>query len=209
QAYANSLGALTQHADAAREFQDAVRPGPGAGDDLAAQIKIEDAGLLVMTGNDSVARSLSDGPASFAPEHAARLGWWYYRAGKYDVADEVLRRFLAQRPGDAGLQTALGWVKVEENAPADAARSFKASPEGESTTASARAGLAVVHWRLRQTDRDTDASMFEFGQLTKDAPEWTNPTWVRALYGPVTAQSAQEMCAEQQRRLTAKKAISR
>jgi predicted Zn-dependent protease len=199
--YADSLGATARHADASREFQAAVRSRSPAREDFVAGVKMEEAGLRIMAGDESMARSLTEGPASFAPEHAARLGWWYYRAGKYDVADKLLRRFLSQRPGDAGLQTTLGWVELEQNAPADAIHRFE-TPGGDQTAAtSAHAGQAIARWRLGQTD----TAMASFGQLTKDAPEWTNPDWVRALYGPAAARSAGEMYSEQQRRLAARK----
>jgi len=47
--------------------------------------------------------------------------------------------------------------------------------------------------------------MIAFDGLSKDAPEWTNPNWVRAIYGPAASQSAQEMYTEQQRRIAAKR----
>jgi beta-barrel assembly-enhancing protease len=203
-AYADALGSLPQHADAAGEFQAALRPARGLSDDFAAQIKLEQAGLLLMAGDDSMARALTASPISFAPEHGARLGWWYYRAGKYDAANKALLLFLAQRPGDAGLQLALGWVKLEQNAPADAVHGFESSPDNDS---SARAGQTIALWRLRQNDRETDAAISEFDQLARQAPEWTNPTWVRGVYGPAAAQSAQEMYAEQQRRIEARKKL--
>jgi beta-barrel assembly-enhancing protease len=201
QVYADSLGSTTRRADAAREFQAAVRPPRSAGEDFIAGVKMEEAGLLIMAGNESMARSLTEGSGSFAPEHAARLGWWYYRAGKYDAADKLLRRFLTQRPGDAGLQTTLAWVELEQNASVDAIHRFETSAGDETSATSVRAGQAIAQWRLGQTK----AAMAAFDQLTKDAPEWTNPTWVRALYGPVAAQSAREMYSEQQRRLAARK----
>jgi predicted Zn-dependent protease len=204
-AYADSLGSIAQHSDGAREFQATLRPARGISDDLAAQIKLEEAGLLVMAGDESMARSLGEGPLSFAPEHGARLGWWYYRAGKYDAATKALQRFLSQRPGDPGLQITLGWVKLEQNAPADAARVFESSPTDETPASSSRAGQVIALWRLRQTDKETDAAISEFDQLAKEAPEWTNPTWVHAVYGRAAAQSAQEMYAEQQRRIAARK----
>jgi predicted Zn-dependent protease len=204
-AYADALGSLAQHADSAREFQTALRPAHGLSDDLAAQIKLEEAGLLIMAGDEAMARSLTAVPISFAPEHGARLGWWYYRAGKYDAANKTLQLFLGQRPGDPGLQATLGWVKLEQNAPAEAVHGFQNSPSDETAAASARAGQTIALWRLRQTDRETDAAISEFDQLVREAPEWANPTWVRAFYGPATAQSAQEMYAEQQRRIDARK----
>lgn len=200
-AFADSLGSVPGHAQAAREFQTALRRSGSDNEDITARRKIEEAGLLILAGNASLAQSLTDGSSQFAPEHAARLGWWYYRAGKYDAADQVLRRFLAQRPGDAGLQTTLGWVALEKNNPAESLRLFNIAQGDSSVPASAHAGQAVARWRLQQSD----AAMIAFDGLSKDAPEWINPNWVRAIYGPVAGQSAQEMYAEQQRRIAAHK----
>jgi predicted Zn-dependent protease len=199
--YADALGSLARHADARNEFQAALGSGKNFDEDLAARVKIEQAGLEIMTGNDSLARSLTQTDNSFAPEHAARLGWWYYRAGKLDEAGKLLLRYLSQRPGDGGLQITLGWVEIEQNKPADALRRFQVYTSDQKAAASASAGRAITGWRLQQKD----AAMSAFEQLSKDAPEWSNATWVRALYGPVAAQSVQEMNAELARRIAARK----
>ncbi|HLW52090.1 MAG TPA: M48 family metalloprotease [Candidatus Angelobacter sp.] len=199
--YADALGAEGRRADAARDFQSTVKPTKNVTDDLAAGIRIEEAGLMVLAGNESLARPLAEGRETFAPERASRLGWWYYRAGKYDDAGKVLRRFLSQRPGDAGLQTTLGWVQLEQNSPGEAIHRFEIYFSDSTAGAPAHAGHAAARWRLGQTD----AAIAEFDALSKDAPEWTNPAWVRALYGPVAAQTMQELYAEQQRRIEARK----
>jgi len=199
--YADSLGSAARHADAAKEFQATLGSGKSFTDEVASRIKMEKAGLEIMAGNDSAARALAQADASFAPEHAARLGWWYYRAGKLDDADALLRRYLSQRPGDGGLQITLGWVEIEQNKPADALRRFYVYSSDERASSSANAGRTIAQWRQQQKD----AAMMAFEQLSKDSPEWTNPTWVRALYGPVAAQSTQEMNAELARRIAARK----
>jgi predicted Zn-dependent protease len=199
--YADSLGSAVHHGDAAKEFQTTLGSGKSFTADVASRVKMEKAGLEIMAGNDSAARSLTQGDTSFAPEHAARLGWWYYRAEKLDDADALLRRYLSQRPGDGGLQITLGWVELERNKAEDALPRFSVYSSEERASSSANAGRAIAQWRLQQKD----AAMTVFEQLSKDSPEWTNPTWVRALYGPVAAQSAQEMNAELARRIAARK----
>ncbi len=199
--YADALGSLARHVDARKDFQATLGPGKGFDEDLVASVKIEQAGLEIMAGNGSAARSLTQDNSSFAPEHAARLGWWYYRAGKLDEADKLLIHYLSQRPGDGGLQITLGWVEIEQNKPADALHRFDVYSSDERAAAPTSAGRAIAQWRLQQKD----AAMIAFERLSKAAPEWTNPTWVRALYGPVAAQSAQEMNAELQRRIAARK----
>jgi len=204
-AYADSLGSISNHSDRSHEFRSVVHAGGNSNDDLIAQIKIEEAGLLIIAGNEDMARSLTEGSISFAPERAARLGWWYYRAAKYDAAVKMLYRFLAVRPGDAGLETTLGWVELEQNATTEAVQRFKISGGATSVAESISAGKAIANWRLRHTEAETETALAEFNQLSKEAPEWTNPAWVRALHGPVAAEALQEMYREQQRRMTARK----
>lgn len=211
EAYADALGSLAQHAKAAQEFAATLQPSASASDDFNAQVKIEEAGLMIIAGNEAQARSLSEG-SSFAPERAARLGWWYYRAGKFDVADKVLRRFIAQRPGDTALQTTLAWVEVETSVTKETGQRFWGALGDSKTEPSARAGVAIVNWRLRRRDdalklyesKRGDDVLRSFEQVGKDAPEWTNPTWVSTLYGPVAARSAKEMSVELQKRIAAR-----
>jgi predicted Zn-dependent protease len=151
---------------------------------------------MIVAGNESKARSLGEGNGSFAPERAARLGWWYYRAGKFDAAGKLLQRLIAQRPGDPALQTTLGWVEIEGNPSEETLQRFQQSTGDEGAASSFHAGMAIAGWRLNKTD---DA-LGIFDRVSREAPEWTNPQWVRTLYGPVAARSAQEMYAEQQKR---------
>jgi len=202
--YADSLGSLTSHKEAANEFELVFRPVADDQSDLGFQIRIEGTGLWLMAGDESKARALS-APAPhaeyYAPERLARLGWWYYRAGRLDAAQELLRRFLLQRPGDAGLQHALAWVQLEENAPAEALRLFATSGESNPMLEPSVAGQTIARWRLRQSE----PAMSGFEELAKNEPEWTNSQWVGSLYGPVVAQSLREMTAEQQRRVAARR----
>jgi tetratricopeptide (TPR) repeat protein len=209
-AYADALGSLPGHAAAAQEFQGVfrpVRPVTWEGDTFLAQAKVEEAGLLLMAGDASLARQLSERPftagaQAFAPEFMARLGWWYYRAGQYDAADKLIRRFLTLRPGDKGLQSALGWLAIERNAPAEALRLFEYIPVEDEPWRSVRAGYLIAQWRLRQTD----SAVAGFEQLEKAGPQWKNPAWIKAFYGPVAVQSLEEMRAEEDRRIAARRA---
>jgi len=197
--YADSLGAAPRHSEAAREFQLTVSNLLSQRTDFAFQARMEEAGLLLMAGDESKAAALTE-PANereYAPEHAARLGWWYYRAGKIEAAEKLLRHFQTQRPGDAGLQFALGWVELEKNAPADALSSFDMAGTGSDSTEALLAGQLIARWRMGRKDEAVSG----FARLIQEEPQWTNPTWVRALYGPVAAQSVAELYAEHQRQL--------
>lgn len=204
-AYADALGSTTRRADAAREFRSAVGSAKGVTPEIAVRMRMEQAGLMVIGKDDSMAKLLAEGQGSFAPELAARLGWWYYRAGRYEEADKLLQHFLSQRPGDAGLQTTLGWVQLEQNKPAEALHRFEFYVSNPVESVPVEAGQAISRWRLDQKD----AAMAQYEQLSKAGPEWNNLTWVRALYGPVAAESMQEMSAEEQRRIEARKLPAR
>jgi predicted Zn-dependent protease len=211
-AYADALGSVSQHTEAAREFASALQPSPAAGSDFNVQVRIEEAGLMIVAGSESQARSLSERSSPFAPERAARLGWWYYRAGKFDAAAKILQRFIAERPGDSELQTTLGWVEIETDVTKETGQRFLGALGDVNTERAARAGMAIVNWRLKRSEdrpglyesKAGDDILRAFDQVSKDSPEWTNPAWVRALYGPVAARSAQEMHTELQKRIAAK-----
>jgi tetratricopeptide (TPR) repeat protein len=172
---------------------------------IGPQARIEEAGLL-MAGDETMAQRFSDRAMelrtyTFAPEAVARLGWWYYRAGKYDTADKLLRRFLAMRLGDPGLQTAMGWGAFENDSPAEAVRLFRAAAEDDAPWRAAGAGNSVAEWRLRQTD----AAMIWFEQSGRTGSSWNNPVWVKAFFGPQIVQSLQELRAEDDRRIAARR----
>src|SRR5262245_33740068 len=59
--YADALGSAGRHADAAREFQATFASAKNFTEDLATRVKMEQAGLEIMAGNDSKARSLTEG----------------------------------------------------------------------------------------------------------------------------------------------------
>jgi predicted Zn-dependent protease len=200
QDYADSLGSYRK-SDAARDFRTVVDGERNLSFQQTARMKIEEAGLMVMEGDDSAAKAIVAGREPFAPELGARLGWWYYRAGKYDEADRVLQRYLAQRPGDGGLGRTMGWVLLEQNRPNEAKVRFDIDYRDRDSGTAARAGQAISLWRLGQ--RDFAISQFEL--LSREAPEWTNATWVSTLFGPTAAKSMQEIAAEEQRRIEARK----
>jgi predicted Zn-dependent protease len=205
--YADALGSLPDHKQAASEFQSVLPPLAAERDDFGFQVRIEGAGLFLMAGDESQAVALAKSattPASeaFAPEHIARLAWWYYRAGKTADAQDLLRRVMALRPGDAGLQQTMGWVMLEKGAPQEALRMFE-NIQGQPDNADAlHAGQTIARWRLHQAD----SAMQAFDGLISSAPEWRNEQWVKSIYGTGAAQSLREMEAEQEKRIAARKA---
>lgn len=55
---------------------------------------------------------------------------------------------------------------------------------------------AVARWQAREQDQ----ALLDYNSALGWQPEWGNPSWVKALYSPLVAQSIQEMQAERERR---------
>jgi predicted Zn-dependent protease len=134
-----------------------------------------------------------------------RVGWWYYRAGKYSEAEVLLRRLTQERPGDRGLQNDLSWVEMEQNKLDAAIRRFSTA-EGMRNSGFAQwntpqMGLAIALWRLHRVEE----ALKNYEPAANAEPRWTNPLLVRAFYSPLVAQSLAELQAEQTKRLEARK----
>ena len=174
------------------------------------QIKIERAGLSLAAGDPALAQDLVDVPRGvrgswISPELLGRLGWWYYRAGKYAQAETFLRRLEQQRPGNEKLENNLAWVEVEQGELAAAIQEFTRiewlREMGPAQWNTPQMGLAVALWKSHRTD---DA-MKKFDLAVSAERRWGSPILVGAFYSPVVAQSVAEMRAEHARRLEAKK----
>jgi predicted Zn-dependent protease len=174
------------------------------------QIKIEDAGLALMAGDSALARDLVDEPRGvrgswISPELLGRLGWWYYRAGKYSEAEVLLRRLTQERPGDGGLQNNLSWVELEQNELDAAIRRFRSvagrQEYGFAQWNTPQMGLAIALWRSHRVEE----ALKNYELAANAEPRWTNPPLVRAFYSPQVAQSVAELQAEQTKRLEARK----
>jgi predicted Zn-dependent protease len=166
----------------------------------ATQVRVELAGLMLMSGDEQPTRSLileAQGVDSslVATESLGRLGWWYYRAGKYSESAELLLQAVAQRPGDLTLQAALAFDELEQRQPDDAIRRFSLAIADDSWN-SPRMGRAVAHWQAHQTEE----ALKDFKVVVKALPEWQNPRWVEGLYSRGLAQSVAEMEAEWRKR---------
>ena len=61
---------------------------------------------------------------------------------------------------------------------------------------SSNMGTAVAYWQTQQKD----FAMNQFDAAVSAEPAWLNPRWVRALYGPIAAQSISEMQTEKIKR---------
>jgi len=206
--YADALSAEGNPKGAVNEFQTFAAQPRRSDPALDAQINVERAGLALMAGNSAPAEQMAAGialgvQATVAPEVLERLGWWYYRAGRYPEAETLLRSLAAQRSANIQLQYDLGWVELEQNKLDTAIVRFSI-PADRTVAESAQwnspaMGRAVARWYSHRTD---DA-LKDFESASHAEPRWGNDRMVRAFYSPRVARSVAEMHAEQDRRLQA------
>lgn len=209
--YADALSAAKLGATAVEDFHGfmvAERPVTNAA--IENQIKIEYAGLALMAGDSALARDLVVLPRGFrgspiSPELMDRLGWWYYRAGKYSEAEMLLWRLAQQRPGNARIQNDLAWAELEQGEFDAAMQGFSGAinrlGQASEQWNTPRMGLAITQWRSRHVE---DA-LSNYAPAVNVEPRWTNPSLVRAFYSAQSSQNVSEMQAEQARRLEARK----
>ena len=203
--YADSLSASDLTPRTAQDFQ-AWTASMQVAPALAADLRIEAAGLMAMTGNGApakaiVAESQEPGAARMTPEALGRLGWWYYRAGNYEMSRTLLGRALAARPGNFAIQTALAWNELERRQFDMAVRHFTAAGARNTSWNSPIMGRALAHWQAHQIG---DA-LADFESVTENAPEWRNPTWVRALFPASVAEGVSALDAESHKRLAVRR----
>ncbi len=210
-AYGDALAATHTPTASIQEFELMVAHHPEMKTRLAVGVEL--AGLtLAAHGNGAAEAAIShlaaDSGTGIPPEQRGRLGWWYYRAGEFDRAAQMLTGAVQERPGDARMQIELGWAVVEQrNLESALARFQSASPYSSIAHESPsqrrrlfnerRVGLAVAEWQAGQFDRASS----EFYGATYPQPEWLNPQWVKALYSPGVAKTIEELKAEQKKRV--------
>jgi beta-barrel assembly-enhancing protease len=199
--YAMALAAADRHT-AASEFRGWIKSLDG---DKPRNAEVEETGLRLLAGDSSAAHKYEEklqvGDDNWAPDYQGELGWWYYLAGDYTRASQLLAAAVQQRPGDAKLWIRHAWTEIEIRRYSDAIQTVN-NGAGESGNVPEQGGQSeramaqgVAFWLAKQSEealRDYDRAMA--GQ-----PEWGNPRWVRALYSPVVAQSVQEMYDERER----------
>ena len=61
---------------------------------------------------------------------------------------------------------------------------------------------AVAFWQAKESEQ----ALRDFDRALAGQPEWGNAKWVKALYSPLVAQSAQEMQVERAERERQRKA---
>ncbi|HTR25913.1 MAG TPA: M48 family metalloprotease [Terriglobales bacterium] len=194
-AYAEALAA-SDRTTALRVFQDWARNLEG---EPSREVTVSEAGLELMEGapqsSRRLAAELSHDDHASAPLWTGELAWWYYLAGDYAEAVELLMRAQQLRPGDRWLTQALVWSLIEVRRYADALQILENSSYDPSLQSDKEIARAVTHWQAQQRDQ----AMIDFSAVAAQ-PEWENANWVKALYSPLVAQSIQEMQAEHERR---------
>jgi predicted Zn-dependent protease len=213
-AYGDALAARHTPAQSLQEFEALMVRHPELRPRLAPGVEL--AGLTLAAQGEAAAEAaiapLRAGPNADLPaEMRGRWGWWYYRAGEFNRAAELLTSAVQERPNDARMQVQLGWVLIEQHNLEGAMQRFeiadKQPPSVESGGWNRRArllqemriGLAVAEWQAQQYDR----AVGEFAGASIAQPEWLNPQWVAAQYSPGVAKTIEDLKTEQKKRRAA------
>jgi predicted Zn-dependent protease len=194
--YAQALAAADR-GTAATEFR---RWTDATGAQENPALKVPLAGLSVLTGDADLARSITreatqDYTQDWAPGALLDLGWWYYLAGDYSSALNLVASAVQQRPGNAGYTTKQGWVQIERHTLADALQSLEKGYE-QVEDPERQMARAVALWQAQSQDE----ALISFGVAAGRQPEWENSRWVKALYSPGVSETIERMKAERAKR---------
>jgi predicted Zn-dependent protease len=161
------------------------------------EYEVEMAGLEMLNGNNSPAQKILAELTAGGndPEVRGRLGWWYYRAGAYDRAHELLEAAVEERPQIPELQTRLGWTLIERHQLETALSRFN-HVNNRDCEPELRMGRAVAEWQAHSMD----SALSNFAEATTQAPYWLNLRWVQATRSPLVVRSIAQLQAETERR---------
>lgn len=174
------------------------------------------AGLLLLTNEPAAAEKLttelrSNPAATNAPERMARLGWWYYRAGQYPHAYELLDAAAQQRPTSTPIVFQFAMSAIEIRRLEQAITSLQSAGGQASTTAAYDArktpgehehfanvsmAIAIAHWLTLDQDR----ALSEFQTALDHEPSWMDAKWVEPQYSATVVRAISEMKLEAERR---------
>jgi tetratricopeptide (TPR) repeat protein len=141
----------------------------------------------------------------WSPVWLGNLAWWYYLAGDYSMALDLLNNAVQQRPGEVRFTTERAWVQIEDRKLADALQSLDATYGTANDLPDRSVARAVANWQARRPDE----ALRDFDAARASQPEWENPRWVKALYSPLVSQSIKEIQDERERRRKAQVAGTR
>jgi len=167
----------------------------------AMKLDVPSAGLALLAGDPAPAKELQakisvTTESSGDPNALAQLGWWYYLAGDYETADNLVGSAAQLRVGNARFLTELGWIDIERRRLADSLQELGSIYGGPDVPSNFTMAEAVAFWQGGQSDQ----ALTRFETANESGPEWKNPRWVKALYGPSVEPSLEQMQQEQERR---------
>ena len=170
------------------------------------RLKVPAAGLALLAGDTTEASNAAALARArigeeWAPQWLGELGAWYYMAGDYATALELLNDALQQRPGDPQLSTVRAWVQIQNRTLADALQGLDSVYGSRPVTPDTTMARAIAQWLAHERV----AAMANYSTGSGNQPEWKDPRWVKALYSPVVVEAVGEMEAEQRRQETASK----
>ena len=195
EAYAMALEAADRQS-AAGKFREWLLSAAG---EKPRNADVEVAGLRLLAGDAAAARqyeaALRGNADGWAPDYLGELGWWYYLAGDYPRAAQLLDEAVQQRPNDVKYWVRRAWTQIEIHRYSDAIQTvntiYVQGLQGERAMAQ-----GVAFWQAREAD----GALTDYERAVAGEPEWENPKWVQALYSPLVARSVEEMKAERERR---------
>ncbi len=201
-AYALALAAANR-TTALAEFQQWTESLKG---EKPRDLQVPLAGLALLAGDGVPARStaaLAKATLSedWAPEWFARLAWWYYLAGDYATAANLLENAVQQRPGQVRYGTERAWAQIEQRRFADAIQSVEITYGVSNAGPDQMMADAVALWQAKRQDE----ALGHFDAALARQPEWNDPRWVKPLYSPLVAESVAQMRAEEGRRARARR----
>ena len=202
EAYAISLAAADRQTAAAEfaSWLESSRP------ERPGNARVEQAGLSLIGGNAESAHRLEAelqvSSDQWAPDYVGELGWWYYLAGDYARASQLLAQAVQQRPGDVTMWVRRAWTEIEIRRYSDAIQTVNNGNDEQEWQHERAMAQAVAFWQAREPEE----ALRDYDRAITGQPEWGNPRWVKALYSPLVAQSVQEMHDERERQKKARMA---
>ncbi len=195
-AYAESLSAADRQtaSEEFRRWAASAKPEPPGTDVLRA-------GLDLMAGNSAEAHKLAEQfratpQDGSSPTSLGELGWWFYRAGDYQAATDLLAEAVQQRPGDLQLGIDLAWSQIELRRNGDALQTLSVIYEQSGTRSDKVMARAMAEWQAQQPDQ----ALRDFEAAVAGQPEWGNPQWIGPLYSPRVVTMVREIQSERDRR---------
>lgn len=169
-----------------------------------SMIAIDLAGLQLIAGDerpikDALAQTRASGQSSDATRwnppnvigtQMTRIGRWYYLAGRYEDAYNILTEAQELVPQSDEQRRTLAWSALQTNKFSTATGYF----QGESFPDS-QVGNAIISWRLERQD----SAIQLYSEVASD-PRWSNEAWVSAFYGPSAYRTLRDIAAEIERR---------